>query len=85
VADLKVLPVPGYDIILGYDWIASMGEVIMNLRQGFMMVEVEGEKVQLCTEKVQAKVRILDEVLDVAKEQKNTHSSSITRDTRILS
>jgi hypothetical protein len=40
VADLKVLPVPGYDIILGYDWIASMGEVTMNLRQGFMMVEV---------------------------------------------
>jgi hypothetical protein len=33
-----------------------------------MMVEVEGAKLQLCIEQVQAKMRILDEVLDVAKE-----------------
>jgi hypothetical protein len=68
MADLKMLSMPEYDIILGCDWIISMGEVTMNLRQGFIMVEVEGEKLQLCTEQVQAKMRIFDEVLDVAKE-----------------
>jgi hypothetical protein len=68
MADLKMLSMPEYDIILGCDGIISMGEVTMNLRQGFIMVEVEGEKLQLCTEQVQAKMRILDEVLDVAKE-----------------
>jgi hypothetical protein len=70
MADLKVLLVPGYNIILGCDWIASLGNVTMNLGQGLIMVEIEGEKVKLCTEQAKTEVRVLDEFLDVAKEQK---------------
>lgn len=44
-ANLRVLSVSGYDIILGCDWVAEMDDVIINLKKGYMIVELEGKPV----------------------------------------
>ncbi|XP_078168441.1 uncharacterized protein LOC144562946 [Carex rostrata] len=40
-ADLRVLSVPGYDIVLGCDWVAERDDVVINLKKGVM--ELEGK------------------------------------------
>jgi RNase H-like domain found in reverse transcriptase/Reverse transcriptase (RNA-dependent DNA polymerase)/Retroviral aspartyl protease/Integrase zinc binding domain len=69
-ADLKLLPVPGYDIILGCDWISKMGDVTINLQKGCMVVSLEGKQIKLPTSPILADVHIIDSVFNVTKEEK---------------
>jgi Retroviral aspartyl protease len=67
-ADLKILNVPSYDVILGCDWIVELGDVKLNLMKGIMIIEVKGTLVKLCTEKIQTKVQMVEDGVNVKKE-----------------
>lgn len=57
-------------MILGFDWIASLGDIGMNFSKGVMTVDCNGEKVKLVTEEVKAEVKLCEGDVDVVKESK---------------
>lgn len=67
--NLMVLKVRGYDLVLGYDWIAGR-DIDLRLGKGLMSIESEGKMVNLVTEDVKAQIRICEGEVDLMKEYK---------------
>ena len=67
---MRVLSVPGYDIVLGCDWVAERDDVVINLKKGVVTLELEGKVVKLHIEKVNAEIKLIDADMDVVKEGK---------------
>lgn len=69
-ADLRILNVPGYDIVLGCDWVAEQDDIIINLKKGIVTLELGGKWIELLIENVKAEIRVQEDVVDVVKEKK---------------
>lgn len=67
-ADLRVMEVLGYDIILGLDWIVEQDKIELMLKQGVVTVENKGRKVNLITKIADAEIQVLEGVVNVMKE-----------------
>ncbi|KAJ3707739.1 hypothetical protein LUZ61_011444 [Rhynchospora tenuis] len=68
VGDLRVLAVEGYDIILGMDWIAQVGPVIIDCVQGWVQLVSEGNMVKLQVQKESAELRLCQEDINISQE-----------------
>lgn len=67
-ADLWVMEVKGYDIILGIDWIADQDRIELMLKQGLVTVENKGKKVNLVTKVTDSEIQVLEGVVNVMRE-----------------
>lgn len=68
-ADLRVLDVPGYDIILGVDWMKKFGSKI-DYDEGTVCLKHKGQPVKLVMEEVVAEIRLTEQEVNVQKERK---------------
>lgn len=69
--DFRILAVQGYDVILGVDWLASLGDIRLNLRKGVFLVEYEGKEVKLLNEKKNSELHLSEGLINVDKEHLN--------------
>lgn len=68
--DLRVLAVPGYDILLGIDWLSLWGTMAVNYGEGMMAMKKEGKTVKLVQRKEVAEVIICEKIVNPEKEMK---------------
>jgi Retroviral aspartyl protease len=68
--DLRLLPVQGYDMILGLDWLSKWGEMCVNWKDKWIKFQHEGKEVQLNVTDEVAVVRMCEEI-DIKKENLN--------------
>ncbi|KAJ4807690.1 polyprotein [Rhynchospora pubera] len=68
VGDFRVLEVQGYDLVLGMDWIARMGPVVIDVFKGLVQLTKEGKKIQLQVKKEMAEVTLLTSNVNVTQE-----------------
>jgi Retroviral aspartyl protease len=60
--DLRVLPVKGYDVILGLDWLSKLGPMCIDWEKKWVQFEMKGKTVKLqVTDKV-AQLNLCDSV-----------------------
>lgn len=69
-ADMRVLDVPGYDVILGMDWICEVGPVTIDGKKGDIRLGCTETPVYLKIEGAVAEVRLCDSEIDLQKEKK---------------
>ncbi|XP_078181502.1 uncharacterized protein LOC144575281 [Carex rostrata] len=68
--DMRVMKVPGYDLILGIDWLATTGEMTVDWRKGLMQFNYKGNPVKLQIKEERAEVKVCEKSVNVEKEQK---------------
>lgn len=69
-SDFRILEVQGYDVILGVDWLSSLGDVKLNLRKGLFTVENEGKEVTLFNENKDADLKIVERNISAEHEHR---------------
>lgn len=57
-------------MILGVDWIASMGDITMNLGEGMMALKKDGKKIKLVNKGDAAEIQMCEGEIDICKERK---------------
>lgn len=62
-----VLDVKGYDLILGMDWLSSLGPMFVDWGKGSVKMMSKGKPVCLEVERVSAEVRVCEQVTEVTK------------------
>ncbi|KAJ3709255.1 hypothetical protein LUZ61_012960 [Rhynchospora tenuis] len=67
--EFRVLEVQGYDIILGMDWIAMVGPVIIDCVQGLVKLKHHGKEISLKVQNEVAEVKLCLGELCISKEQ----------------
>ncbi|KAJ3706667.1 hypothetical protein LUZ61_010372 [Rhynchospora tenuis] len=67
--EFRVLEVQGYDIILGMDWIAMVGPVIIDCVQGLVKLKQHGKEISLKVQNEVAEVKLCQGELCISKEQ----------------
>lgn len=70
--ELRVLGVPGYDLILGVDWLSQHEPTLTYWSKGIMHLQYKGRKVKLQAqlEGSAAEIRLCEASIDVSKEEK---------------
>lgn len=68
--DVRVLDIRGYDMILGMDWLATLGPLLIDCGKGTIEMTVKGKKVNLAAEEVKAEIRLCEQEMDVIREKK---------------
>ena len=69
--DVRVLDIQGYDMILGMDWLATLGPLLIDCGKGTIeMMTVKGKKVNLAAEEVKEEIRLCEQEMDVIREKK---------------
>ncbi|KAJ3691747.1 hypothetical protein LUZ61_020911 [Rhynchospora tenuis] len=68
VGDFRVLEVQGYDIILGMDWMAQVGPVVIDCVQGCVHLTSEGKLVKLQVQQEIAEVQMFEGDITVSQE-----------------
>ncbi|KAJ3686458.1 hypothetical protein LUZ61_015622 [Rhynchospora tenuis] len=68
VGDLRVLEVTGYDIILGMDWIAQVGPIVIDCVQGWVQLTTKGKTVKLIVQKEVAEVQLCQGDVNMSQE-----------------
>ncbi|KAJ4753527.1 polyprotein [Rhynchospora pubera] len=68
--DFRVLEVQGYDIILGMDWIAKVGPVVIDCVQGLVKLTHHDKEISLQVQKEVAEVKLCQGEICLSKEQK---------------
>ncbi|KAJ4795033.1 polyprotein [Rhynchospora pubera] len=66
--DLRILEVQGYDLILGMDWIAKVGPMIIDGAKGLITFSQNGQPVQLQVLQEKAEVKLCEGTINVAQE-----------------
>lgn len=60
-ANLRLLEIPDYDMILGSDWIAQFGTMCMDLGKGIVKMKHKGKNIQLAIGKKLAEVEVCEQ------------------------
>ncbi|KAJ4802668.1 polyprotein [Rhynchospora pubera] len=68
MGNFRVLEVQGYDLILGMDWIAQMGPMVIDCVKGVVQLTKEGKRVHLQVQTETAEVRLCDGMINVNQE-----------------
>ncbi|KAJ1686917.1 hypothetical protein LUZ63_018307 [Rhynchospora breviuscula] len=68
--EVRLLAVQGYDMILGLDWLMSLGPMVIDWSKGRIEFNREGKKVVLQVQAEKAKVTLLQSSINVAQELK---------------
>ncbi|KAJ4801510.1 polyprotein [Rhynchospora pubera] len=68
--DVRLLAIQGYDMILGLDWLTSLGPMKIDWGQGSLEFCTEGKDVKLKVREETAEVKVIDGNLDIEKEVK---------------
>lgn len=55
-ADLRVMEIPGQDIVLGIDWLSRFGRMEVDWKKGEMAIKYKGKIIELGNTEIQAKV-----------------------------
>ncbi|XP_078182382.1 uncharacterized protein LOC144575983 [Carex rostrata] len=69
-ANLVALDIPGFDIILGVDWLSQFGHITKDYLEGSVSFNNKGNSVFLKVEEVVAKVKICEQSINITKEKK---------------
>ncbi|KAJ3708075.1 hypothetical protein LUZ61_011780 [Rhynchospora tenuis] len=74
-ADLRLLEVQGYDLILGMDWLSSFGLMSVDWSKGTLYLTHKGVEISLQVEEITAETKICQEEMNIVQE--NKHGSQI--------
>jgi Retroviral aspartyl protease len=66
-ADLRVLHVPGYDLILGIDWLALNNSMNINWKTGVIKLLLQGKKVTLQSQPVTMDINLTEPIVNIPK------------------
>ncbi|KAJ1700090.1 hypothetical protein LUZ63_008602 [Rhynchospora breviuscula] len=77
--NLRVLEVQGYDIILGMDWIAKMGPMVIDCDKGLVQLSKEGQVIMLKVQHEQAEVQLCEANINVSQEWDKGHEVLIAQ------
>lgn len=69
-ADLRVMAIPGQDILLGADWLSEFGKMEMDWQKGTVAMQHKGKRVELAQEEVVAQVHICEGTVNPKQEKK---------------
>ncbi|KAJ3704033.1 hypothetical protein LUZ61_007738 [Rhynchospora tenuis] len=73
IGDLRVLEVQGYDIILGMDWIAKMGPMVIDCDKGVVQFSKGGQVIILKVQHEQAEIQLCEANINVSQEWSKGH------------
>jgi Retroviral aspartyl protease len=60
--DLRLLPIQGYDIILGLDWLSQWGDMRINWKDKWVKFQKDDQAVKLQVSEEVAVVRMCEEI-----------------------
>ncbi|KAJ1688260.1 hypothetical protein LUZ63_019650 [Rhynchospora breviuscula] len=69
-ADLRVLAIQGYDVILGMDWLSTFGLMAIDWNLGILFIKHNGKDIKLQVEEVSAEVKVCHHNMNFNKKSK---------------